>query len=90
MPLGPLRPVATLDRWGWEESDFASLEVGEAELNYGSVWPLESELDSSSATYCSTRGRMASLCLGEVVRDCSRPGRCSAGVSCMLLLLLWS
>lgn len=86
MHSGPLRPVATLDRWGWEGSDFASLEVGEAELYSGSVWPLESELNSSSATDCSTRGRLASLRLGEVVRDGSGPGRCSANVSCVLLL----
>lgn len=78
MHSGPLRPVATLDRWGWEGS--------EAELYSGSVWPLESELNSSSATDCSTRGRLASLRLGEVVRDGSGPGRCSANVSCVLLL----
>lgn len=42
MHLAYLRPVATLDRQVRDGVLLAGLDIGEAELNYGSERPLES------------------------------------------------
>ena len=49
-----------MDRWAGKGVLSACLDVGEAELNYGSAWPLKSGLNSSSSlTY--NQGKLASL-----------------------------